>query len=87
MPKRVAIILLLMSVMIKPFAQSIVSGNITDSLGKPLSFVAVTLKHDGKRFASTATNELGKFSFSLQKDTAAHFSIQFSLVGYSTLTK
>jgi outer membrane receptor protein involved in Fe transport len=68
-------------------AQMSFSGKITDQAGKPLSFVSVTLKHNGKRFASTATNETGRFDLSLAKDTATHFTVDFSLVGFTSITK
>lgn len=69
------------------FAQVMIPGKVSDSEGKPLSFVSVILEHNGKRLGSTATNESGLFRFSLPNDTATHFSIRFSLVGYAVLLK
>lgn len=69
------------------FAQVIIPGKVSGPDGKPLSFVSVILEQNGKRLGSTATNESGYFRFSLPNDTATHFSIRFSLVGYSNLAK
>jgi iron complex outermembrane receptor protein len=68
-------------------AQITLSGKVTDQSGNPLSFVSVVLKHNGKRFASTATNESGKFDLFVTKDTVTHFTVDLSLVGYTAITK
>ncbi len=68
-------------------AQVRLAGKITDSQGTPLSFASVILHHSGKRFASTASNEYGRFDLFVTKDTATHFSVTVSLVGYTAYTR
>lgn len=87
MRKRSGLFFLLLLMAGSSFGQSSLAGKIADTSGKALSFVSVTLQQNGKRVASTATNEWGQFSFSFVRDTATYFSIQFSLIGYTPVTK
>jgi iron complex outermembrane recepter protein len=65
-------------------AQIVMSGKVTDSDGKPLSFVSVVLERNKQRLGFTATNESGQFRFALATDSSVYFSFRFSLPGYKS---
>jgi iron complex outermembrane receptor protein len=61
-------------------AQSMVSGQVTDSLsGKPLAGVSILVKD---KLTGTTTNPEGKFSFSTKESPV---TLVFSFVGYRTI--
>lgn len=68
-------------------AQLILSGSVKGSDGTPLSFVSVVVEQKQQRLGFTATNELGQFRFTLIADSAAYFSLRFSLLGYKSVIK
>jgi len=87
MQKKWTILWLLLCIAQSITAQVILSGKVADGYGKPLLFVSVILEKNKQRVGFTATNETGQFRLAVTTDSAAHFSIHFSLVGYKTITR
>lgn len=86
MQKKWTILCLLLCIAQSITAQVILSGKVVDGYDKPLSFVSVILEQNKQRSGFTATNETGQFRLAVTRDSAAHFSILFSLVGYKSRT-
>src|SRR3954452_2191887 len=79
---RIVFVLLLFTSFITPYAQTVVKGVITDATTKqPLQFVSVYFK-GGKGVTSTADG-----SYTLSTNNEKLTAVQFSYVGYKTITK
>ena len=65
----------------------VLSGRVVDSVNRPLPFVSVVLKQDGKDMASTATSETGTFTLPLNTVISKPGTIRFSMVGYISFSK
>ena len=73
------ILLLLITMSVK--SQTIISGNVTNTAGKPVSDVIVKLMIETKTVAFCSTDKKGHYEMAF-KNKEANLSIQFSHISY-----
>jgi len=77
------ILLLLITISVK--SQTIISGNVTNTAGKPVPDIIVKLMVGTKTFAFCSTDKKGHYEISF-KNKDANLSIQFSHISYNKET-